>query len=584
MTTPPTSPESPTTKVPRSAFMCLKQSRDLMEVDEDETKSQEALRQTVAFTEKLASVKVFLETQYSGPDFNEITPRSLRRRRMEFSLYLQGKSQLERESARKRFQREESNFLRQTRLAKAHRLQDHRKMVAVGYQPLRILGKGSFGLVRLVRDLSDPETDFNAATIGVAPVRNEVYAMKVIRKEEMLRSCQEAHLRAERDFLADAAGTSKWVVPLRASFQDHDNLYLVMDYAIGGDFLGLLLREEVISERYAQFYLAEMICCIEEAHNMGWIHRDIKPDNFLITSTGHLKISDFGLAFDGEWAHTQSYYYHRRYCLLEELGIHVKGDRDDEEQDKRKIERLTDQGMSYDGARSRAMQRPELSRSRDPRSVRRMLANSVWSIGIILFECLYGFTPFCKDNRDDTKRAIVDHENKFSWPNPPPQEVTYYARDLIYRLLQEPWSRLSSCAYGYQPPARQFVYQNDAQEIKDHPFFSGVPWTILHKVAPPWVPRVRSADSTKYFDSEEEILGSEAVGINGGSVPLKQAPELDGQHQEHKLQGKPMRRPRDRLLRDPITAETVMEARKKTAFLGYTYRRARNWNTVDELK
>ncbi|KAI6787940.1 hypothetical protein KC350_g18578, partial [Hortaea werneckii] len=72
-----------------------------------------------------------------------------------------------------------------------------------------------------------------------------------------------------------------------------------------------------------------MILCIEEAHKMKWIHRDVKPDNFLISANGHLKISDFGLAFDGHWSHSQSYYSNQRYNLLEKLGIHVDGDEHD---------------------------------------------------------------------------------------------------------------------------------------------------------------------------------------------------------------------------------------------------------------
>ena len=72
-----------------------------------------------------------------------------------------------------------------------------------------------------------------------------------------------------------------------------------------------------------------MILCVEEAHKMKWIHRDIKPDNFLISASGHLKISDFGLAFDGHWAHSQSYHTNQRQGLLEKLGIHISGDEQD---------------------------------------------------------------------------------------------------------------------------------------------------------------------------------------------------------------------------------------------------------------
>ena len=115
------------------------------------------------------------------------------------------------------------------------------------------------------------------------------------------------------------------IVPLIASFQDPANLYLIMEYMPGGDFLGLLIRENILNEPVAKFFIAEMILCIEEAHSLRWIHRDIKPDNFLVSATGHLKISDFGLAFDGHWSHDTSYYHTHRYSLVHSLGLTIEG-------------------------------------------------------------------------------------------------------------------------------------------------------------------------------------------------------------------------------------------------------------------
>ena len=99
----------------------------------------------------------------------------------------------------------------------------------------------------------------------------------------------------------------------------------------GGDFLCLLIRENILPESVTRFYIAEMILCVEEAHRLGCIHRDVKPDNFLISSSGHLKISDFGLAFDGHWSHETSYYNYQRYSLLRHLGITIDGDDSDME-------------------------------------------------------------------------------------------------------------------------------------------------------------------------------------------------------------------------------------------------------------
>lgn len=161
------------------------------------------------------------------------------------------------------------------------------------------------------------------------PPNEEIYAMKVIRKADMLRNAQEGHLRAERDFLVAAEG-SKWVVPLITAFQDARHLYLVMDFCVGGDFLGLLIRKNILSEQITKWYVAEMVLCVEEAHKMKWIHRDVKPDNFLIGADGHLKISDFGLAFDGLWEHDQKYFHKQRHSLMSDLGVVVEGDSEDQ--------------------------------------------------------------------------------------------------------------------------------------------------------------------------------------------------------------------------------------------------------------
>lgn len=121
---------------------------------------------------------------------------------------------------------------------------------------------------------------------------------------------------------------------LICSFQDATNLYLVMDYMPGGDFLGLLFRENILHEDAARFYIAEMILAVEEVHRLKFIHRDIKPENFLISASGHLRISDFGLAFDGHWSHDTSYYTYQRDSLLFRLNVQVRGDKIDQKNNR----------------------------------------------------------------------------------------------------------------------------------------------------------------------------------------------------------------------------------------------------------
>ncbi|KAK4548993.1 hypothetical protein LTR36_008766 [Oleoguttula mirabilis] len=233
---------------------------------------------SVYTVENVAAAKVYLETHFNSLLLEASSPRSMRRKKFEQLMGDNGLSHDDRMVARQQWAQSESDHLRQTRVLKATSVSRHSKKGTsiAGFDAIRVLGKGSFGVVRLVTEGASiaqdaqekgndsPESSKSGDTTcisnmdGVAKHNiptgkplSDVFAMKVIRKSEMLRACQEGHLRAERDFLVGAEG-SRWVVPLIASFQDNTNLYLVMEYMIGGDFLGLLLREDVLEEDVAK--------------------------------------------------------------------------------------------------------------------------------------------------------------------------------------------------------------------------------------------------------------------------------------------------------------------------------------------
>lgn len=327
----------------------------------------EIVAPTIITVETAANAKIFFETYFNNLLSTEKTPRSYRRHKLEARLQMEAFSAEQCQRERVLWALQESDQLRQIRIlkSKSNTVVGRSGVSLAGFEVVKILGKGSFGVVRLVRQrdsthdeqptqcpvaLAEPymkpgpcedTMNFKTSTMDIIrstresqrtaqrrelkKTRNEVYAMKVIRKSDMLRNSQEGHLRAERDFLVSSEN-SRWVVPLVASFQDNTNLYLVMEYMVGGDFLGLLFRKDVLKEKKARWYVAEMILCVEEAHRLRWIHRDVKPDNFLISASGHLKISDFGLAFDGHWTHDQSFFNNHRQSLMDKLGIKVDGD------------------------------------------------------------------------------------------------------------------------------------------------------------------------------------------------------------------------------------------------------------------
>ncbi|KAG5938208.1 hypothetical protein E4U59_003921 [Claviceps monticola] len=550
-------------------------------------------RPTIETIEKAAAAKVFLETCFNN-SLNKLNPRTARLQYLETQLYYSPHLDVaEKKAIRQSFYYQETCHLREARAIKTRSLMSlmqGKHSHAESYESLKILGRGSFGVVKLVREKADKSHAF--------PRR--VFAMKVIRKSDMIRSCQEGHLRAERDFLVASEG-SNWVVPLVASFQDLSSLYLVMEYMPGGDFLGLLIRENILHESVARFYIAEMILAVEEVHRLKFIHRDIKPDNFLVSASGHLKISDFGLAFDGNWSHDIAYFKCQRYSLLGKLGVRVDGD----EQDQKEGAKISSQ-FPWLQAMKKTLSRHEMES-----------ADSEHDLPSLL-----GWRNRC-GNRMSANSVVGTSQ--------------YMAPEVIKackgsELIQDKEIRLCSRRYRlkdrrpvydrrYADIFEGHVFPDDAEDIKAHRWFKDFPWDRIHVISPPFIPNITSLDDTHYFDESDAF--SDAVVSSADSEAANLKPEdirwvlrecrpvvqnlaielLATPYDSARLRSadqridrtfditpgerktlkafvrmykkKERKRPRDILLRDSRTKAVAMGVRKRTAFTGYTWRRMR---------
>eukprot|EP00930_Biecheleria_cincta_P079917 TRINITY_DN67941_c0_g1_i1.p1 TRINITY_DN67941_c0_g1~~TRINITY_DN67941_c0_g1_i1.p1 ORF type:complete len:498 (-),score=82.03 TRINITY_DN67941_c0_g1_i1:101-1513(-) len=147
------------------------------------------------------------------------------------------------------------------------------------FQPLRVLGKGAFGVVYLVEQRST----------------SKLYALKRMSKRhyEKKNSFGRAAAFAERDVMIESR--CEWCINILCSFQDSANIYLVMDFVQGGDFKCFIARKVIFTVEETAFYIAELLAALNEVHIRGIVHRDVKPDNVLVTASGHLKLMDFGL-------------------------------------------------------------------------------------------------------------------------------------------------------------------------------------------------------------------------------------------------------------------------------------------------
>ena len=152
------------------------------------------------------------------------------------------------------------------------------KLTYKDFDPLKLLGTGSFGRVLLVR----------------FKTTDQLYAMKILSKDQLKITHQEEHTKTERDLMVKTS--SPFLVSIKFAFQDNKYLYIVSDFMQGGDLFYHMHEGKNFTEEKAKFYLIEIIFGLECLHKNNMIYRDLKPENILMDSEGHIKLTDFGLS------------------------------------------------------------------------------------------------------------------------------------------------------------------------------------------------------------------------------------------------------------------------------------------------
>ncbi|OIW18370.1 hypothetical protein TanjilG_31510 [Lupinus angustifolius] len=250
---------------------------------------------------------------------------------------------------------------------------------------VRMVGQGSFGKVFLVRRKKGDD----------CLEGDGVFAMKVMKKDTIIKKNHVDYMRAERDILTKVV--HPFIVQLRYSFQTKSKLYLILDFINGGHLFFHLYRQGIFSEDQARIYTAEIVSAVSHLHKNGIVHRDLKPENILMDADGHVMLTDFGLSKE-----------------IDEMG----------------------RSNSMCGTTEYMAPEILLGKGHNKNA-------DWWSVGILLYEMLSGKPPYTHTNRKKLQEKIIHEKFKL------PPFLTSEAHSLLKGLLlKDPSTRFGSGLNG----------------------------------------------------------------------------------------------------------------------------------------
>lgn len=297
---------------------------------------------------------------------------------------------------------------------------------------LKVLGKGSFGKVMLVKKKDDPT--------------ETLYALKTLRKAELVKRNQLAHTSTERTILQSIH--CPFLVHLVYAFQTPEKLYMVIDYMAGGELFFWLKRERRFSENRCRLYTAEISCALEALNDANIIYRDLKPENILLDADGHLRLTDFGLAKGGI------------------------------------------SGSGAEGGTKTFCGTPEYLAPEILENKGHGKAVDWWAMGTLLYEMLSGLPPFYDTNVQRMYHKILHDPLKFPKGD---KALSEPARDILRGLLE----RVVASRLGSGP--------GGAQDVKRSSFFRSLDWgrVLAREYTPEFRPPAATSESdVRNFDTE----------------------------------------------------------------------------------